>query len=114
MASLPGGNSAGQIDRGGMRRASSSKEDLLIPGIKSDFADYDGAELLSIAEMRLCEKLRVFPQAYLSIKDLLIKENLAKGGVKKRIVRNLKIDAMKGAEIFDFLIEMGWIRNKKQ
>jgi transcriptional adapter 2-alpha len=78
-----------------------------------DISETDGADLLSESEKHLCSNLRLFPRAYLSIKDTILKEYAAKGVLKRRAVRSLiKIDVNKTSRIFDFFLEMGWIANK--
>jgi transcriptional adapter 2-alpha len=78
-----------------------------------DIQNADGAELLTEAEKHLCSTLRLFPRAYFSIKDTILKENAIKGFVKRRSVRSLiKIDVNKTSRIFDFFLEMGWINTK--
>ena len=78
-----------------------------------DMSLVDGAELLSDAEKVLCTSIRLFPRAYIAIKDMVLKEYAAKGTMKRRQVRSLvKIDVAKCNRIFDFFVEMGWIANK--
>ncbi|KAH6576501.1 hypothetical protein BASA50_006786 [Batrachochytrium salamandrivorans] len=75
-----------------------------------DVTNTDGVELLTDRECQLCSALRLFPRAYLAIKDIIIKENLANGFIKRRHARSLvKIDVNKTSKIFDFFLEMGWI-----
>ncbi|OAJ42663.1 hypothetical protein BDEG_26089 [Batrachochytrium dendrobatidis JEL423] len=82
------------------------------PANPLDVTNTDGVELLTEKECQLCSSLRLFPRAYLAIKDIIIKENLAHGFIKRRHVRSLvKIDVNKTSKIFDFFLEMGWITN---
>jgi transcriptional adapter 2-alpha len=55
----------------------------------------------------------MFPRAYVSMKDVILKEYATKGVMKRRQLRSLiKIDAAKCNRIFDFFVEMGWLSNK--
>ncbi|KAI8924518.1 hypothetical protein BC831DRAFT_498467 [Entophlyctis helioformis] len=75
-----------------------------------DIENMDGIDLLSENERHLCSSLRIFPRAYIAIKDTLLKEYAAKGFLKRRQARQLiKIDVNKTGRIFNFFIEMGWI-----
>ncbi|CAG8817702.1 13599_t:CDS:10, partial [Gigaspora margarita] len=77
-----------------------------------DLNDEEGVHLLSEAERRLCETLRIFPKSYLVIKETILKEWARSGGtLRRRQARGLiRIDVNKTARIYDFFIEMGWIR----
>jgi transcriptional adapter 2-alpha len=69
-----------------------------------------GVELLSEKERQLCLTLQLIPQHYLSIKNKLIKEILAKGYIKENQAKQLiKIDINKTQKIFDFFVSVGWI-----
>jgi transcriptional adapter 2-alpha len=71
-----------------------------------------GVHLLSEAERKLCENLRILPKPYLVIKETILKEWARSGGtLRRRQARDLiRIDVNKTARIYDFFIEMGWIR----
>ncbi|GBC03752.1 hypothetical protein RclHR1_00530027 [Rhizophagus clarus] len=74
--------------------------------------DEEGVHLLSEAERKLCENLRILPKSYLVIKETILKEWAKSGGsLRRRQARDLiRIDVNKTARIYDFFIEMGWIR----
>ncbi|CAG8458162.1 8626_t:CDS:2 [Funneliformis mosseae] len=77
-----------------------------------DLNDVEGVHLLSEAERKLCENLRILPRSYLVIKETILKEWARSGGtLRRRQARDLiRIDVNKTARIYDFFIEMGWIR----
>ncbi|CAI2172925.1 164_t:CDS:10 [Funneliformis geosporum] len=77
-----------------------------------DLNDAEGVHLLSEAERKLCENLRILPKSYLVIKETILKEWARSGGtLRRRQARDLiRIDVNKTARIYDFFIEMGWIR----
>lgn len=76
-----------------------------------DIAATEGTDLLSEQEMVLCSNLRLFPRAYLAIKDTLLKEYATKGSLRRRQARSLvKIDVNKTTRIYDFFVEMGWLK----
>lgn len=80
-----------------------------------DMTHTDGADLLSESETILCSNLRLFPHAYMAIKDTILKEYAAKGIIKRRAIRSLiKIDVNKTSRIFDYFLEMGWIKNRAE
>lgn len=75
-----------------------------------DLSGAEGVELLTEDEKTLCSSLRVYPRAYLAIKDFSLKEFAAKGVFNRRAVRTvIKIDPSKTMRIFDFFQQMGWI-----
>ena len=77
-----------------------------------DINNEEGVHLLSEAERKLCENLRIYPKSYLVIKETILKEWAKSGGtLRRRQARDLiRIDVNKTARIYDFFIEMGWIR----
>ncbi|KAJ3302588.1 Transcriptional adapter ada2 [Kappamyces sp. JEL0829] len=76
-----------------------------------DISHADGIDLLIDEEKVLCSQLRLYPRAYMGIKDIILREYAAKGVVKKRSVRSMiKIDVNKTSKIFDFFSQMGWIQ----
>lgn len=78
-----------------------------------DISKAEGVELLSESEKVLCSTLRIYPRAYISIKDTVLKEYASKGVMRKRNLRALvKIDGNKSSRIYDFFVEMGWLINK--
>ncbi|RDA83821.1 hypothetical protein CP532_5133 [Ophiocordyceps camponoti-leonardi (nom. inval.)] len=67
--------------------------------------------LLTPEEAKLCEVVRLQPKPYLMIKDQLLREALKSNGTLKRKQAKeiCRLDAQKGAKIFDFLINAGWL-----
>ncbi|KAI9007268.1 hypothetical protein BC832DRAFT_440780 [Gaertneriomyces semiglobifer] len=79
-----------------------------------DISSADGLELLTLNEQQLCTQLRLFPKSYLVIKETILKEYAKTGALKRRQCRELiKIDANTTAKIFEFFVQMGWIRTAK-
>ncbi|KAJ3269214.1 Transcriptional adapter ada2 [Borealophlyctis nickersoniae] len=79
-----------------------------------DITGADGVELLLNNEKELCSNLRIFPKAYMVIKETILREYAAKGFMKRRQARELiKIDVNKTSRIYDFFVEMGWIKLRK-
>ena len=74
--------------------------------------DEEGVELLLPAERRLCEHLRIPPHPYMAIKATILKEYARLDGhMRRRQARELiKIDVNKTSRIYDFFVEMGWIK----
>jgi transcriptional adapter 2-alpha len=76
-----------------------------------DIQDAEGYHLLTPGEQQLCSTLRLYPKAYLVIKDTIIREYTRVGSLKRRQARALiKIDVNKTGKIYDFFVEMGWIK----
>jgi transcriptional adapter 2-alpha len=72
--------------------------------------DLEDAELLSIAERKLCSELRLIPRHYMIIKHTLINECLARGFLQANQAKALiKIDVNKTGKIFDFFVSAGWV-----
>ena len=67
--------------------------------------------LLTREEQDLCEKLRLYPKAYLAIKDAIMRESVKGNGcLKKRQVRELaRLDPGKGGRIWEFFVGVGWV-----
>lgn len=71
----------------------------------------EGVELLTFQEKALCSNLRILPRPYLVIKEQLIRESERQNGLRRRQARELiNIDVNKTSRIYDFFIEMNWIR----
>ncbi|RUS24695.1 hypothetical protein BC938DRAFT_473218 [Jimgerdemannia flammicorona] len=71
----------------------------------------EGVHLLTEEEQQLCSSLRIMPRPYLVIKETILKECARLGGLKRRQARQLiKIDVNKTSRIYDFFVEVGWIR----
>ncbi|RKO92336.1 hypothetical protein BDK51DRAFT_20270 [Blyttiomyces helicus] len=80
------------------------------PPNQLDITTADGVDLLSSGEQTLCSNLRLYPRAYLVIKETLLKEYAAKGLLRRRQARELiKIDVNKTSKIYDYFVEMGWV-----
>ncbi|RKP02990.1 hypothetical protein CXG81DRAFT_10088, partial [Caulochytrium protostelioides] len=76
-----------------------------------DISNHEGYDLLTEPEQRVCSRLRLAPRAYLVIKQTMIREYQATGSMRRRQARELiKIDVNKTSRIYDFFIEMGWIK----
>lgn len=87
---------------------------LPIPSITPLSFDQGGipdSHLLLPEELELCEKTRIHPKPYLAIKENILREAIKTNGtLEKRQVRELaKVEAQKGARIFDFFIAHGWL-----
>ncbi|KYK61371.1 transcriptional adaptor-like protein [Drechmeria coniospora] len=67
--------------------------------------------LLTADEARLCETVRLQPKPYLMIKEQILKEALKTNGTlkKKQAKEICRLDSQKGARIFDFFINSGWV-----
>ena len=67
--------------------------------------------LLTPEEAKLCEVVRLQPKPYLMIKEQILKEALKTNGVlkKKQTKEICRLDSQKGARIFDFFVNAGWV-----
>jgi len=67
--------------------------------------------LLTIEEVKLCEVVRLAPKPYLMIKEKILKEALkGNGTIKKKQAKEIcRLDSQKGARIFDFFVNAGWV-----
>ncbi|GAB0133081.1 hypothetical protein EsDP_00001497 [Epichloe bromicola] len=67
--------------------------------------------LLTPEEAKLCEVIRLQPKPYLMIKEQILKEALKTNGTlkKKQAKEICRLDTQKGARIFDFFINAGWL-----
>jgi len=67
--------------------------------------------LLTPEEQELCRIIGVAPKPYNMIKQAILDESVAHGGLlKKKQVREIaRIDPQKGGRIFDFMVNAGWI-----
>jgi transcriptional adapter 2-alpha len=76
-----------------------------------DISHADDVHLLSDAEVELCSMLRILPRPYLIIKEQILSVYSRKGVLRKRDARDLvKIDVNKTGRIYDFFIQMGWLK----
>ncbi|KAJ3008190.1 Transcriptional adapter ada2 [Thoreauomyces humboldtii] len=83
------------------------------PAAPLDISSADGLDLLTHNEQLLCATLRLFPKSYLVIKETILREFAKNGSLRRRECRQLiKIDVNKTARIYDFFVEMGWVRSK--
>ncbi|OAA38838.1 transcriptional adaptor-like protein [Metarhizium rileyi] len=67
--------------------------------------------LLTPDEAKLCEIIRLQPKPYLMIKEQILKEALKTNGTlkKKQAKEICRLDSQKGARLFDFFINAGWL-----
>lgn len=67
--------------------------------------------LLTPEEAKLCEVIRLQPKPYLMIKEQILKEALkTNGALKKKQAKDIcRLDTQKGARIFDFFVNAGWV-----
>ncbi|KAL7750736.1 Transcriptional adapter ada2 [Sorochytrium milnesiophthora] len=76
-----------------------------------DISEAEGVHLLTAAEQQICSQLRLLPKSYLVIKDAVLKEYAKLGSLRRRQCRALiKIDVNKTSRLYDFFLEMGWVR----
>jgi len=81
------------------------------PANPLDISTAEAIHLLTEREQHLCSTLRILPKSYLAIKETLIREYTKAGGLKRRQARGLiKIDVNKTSKIYDFFVEMGWVK----
>ena len=79
-----------------------------------DLQGCEGVEQLTAAEQALCSNLRLFPRAYMTIKNVIIREAEKRGGLKRRDARALvRIDVNKLGKIYDFFVTKSWIKVPK-
>lgn len=75
---------------------------------------FPGYERLTDAERAMCSNIRLLPETYLSIRNLLESESLKGGGLRLAEARSLlKIDVNKTRKIYDFLVEQASIKPKQ-
>lgn len=73
--------------------------------------EIDESQLLAPSECQLCKKLRIYPKAYLAIKETILREYALRGALRKsQAKRLLRIDVNKTSCIYNFFVEMGWIK----
>ena len=67
--------------------------------------------LLTPEEVELCKVVRLQPKPYLMIKEQILKEALKSNGTlkKKQAKEICRLDSQKGARLFDFFINAGWV-----
>ncbi|KAG9295990.1 hypothetical protein G9A89_011842 [Geosiphon pyriformis] len=79
-----------------------------------DLENSECVHMLTAAERTLCSHLRIYPKPYLVIKETILKEYARRGfNLKRREARELiKIDVNKTSRIYDFFVEMRWIKSE--
>jgi transcriptional adapter 2-alpha len=82
------------------------------PPLKFDKENVADLHLLTPEEKEVCSVLRIYPKAYIAIKEAVLKEAIKNGGaLKKKVVRELcRIDTNKGGRLFDFFVHSNWIQ----
>lgn len=85
--------------------------------IKQDFLDKPNgktkAQHLNEKEQQFCDRLPINPYEYLIIKDMLIRESVRAGVVRKDFAESsLKIDKHRMHEVFDFLVQLNYIHTE--
>ncbi|EIW83540.1 hypothetical protein CONPUDRAFT_53341 [Coniophora puteana RWD-64-598 SS2] len=77
-----------------------------------NLANSPSLHLLTPGEQTLCSQLRILPKPYLVIKETLVREYARRGGkLRRREARDLvKIDVNKTARVWDFLVQMGFLK----
>ena len=81
------------------------------PASKLDISGTPSVEKLTSEERELCSALRLLPHAYLSYKEILVKENESLGSLRLAQARTLiKIDVNKTRKLYDFCVKQQWIK----
>ena len=69
--------------------------------------------LLSEEEIKLCSTLRLLPQQYLIIKNLLVTESARAGFLDRTTATQiLQVDVHKVGSIYDFFVQHDWVQPK--
>lgn len=69
-----------------------------------------GFDKLLPKEQDLCSQVRLVPQAYIELRDLLVAENKKCGSLRLQTARKmLKIDVNKTRKLYDFLVVEGYV-----
>ncbi|KAH6575364.1 hypothetical protein BASA62_001976 [Batrachochytrium salamandrivorans] len=69
-----------------------------------------GFHLLSTDEVQTCSVLRLQPETYLRIKDIMLTARAQRGVFKKREAQRwCRIDVNKTARIYDWFVRLGWL-----
>ncbi|CAK7225704.1 Transcriptional adapter ada2 [Sporothrix curviconia] len=68
-------------------------------------------QLLTPEEIELCQIVRLQPKPYLMIKEQILKEAMRGNGTlrRKQAKEICRLDSQKGARIFDFFVNAGWV-----
>lgn len=75
-----------------------------------DILGLPGYDKLTEAERDLCSTVRLVPQSYISYKTILMAENAKSGYLRLADARRLiKIDVNKTRQLYDFLLQQGFI-----
>ena len=76
-----------------------------------DISQLESVELLTQGEKDICSQLRIYPKAYLMIKDAILREYASKGFLKMGQAKSLvKLDEVKLGRLYSFWCENGWIK----
>lgn len=71
-----------------------------------------GAELMSRAEISLCQSLKLAPHQYLILKDFMVRESVRSGMLRKKDAKIwIRLDSTKVSKVYDYLLACGWIRS---
>lgn len=75
-----------------------------------DIIGMPGYDKLTEKEKEMCSNVRLVPQSYVGLRDILVAENAKSGHVKLQRARSLlKIDVNKTRKLYDFLVSEGYI-----
>merc|ERR1711865_85155 len=78
-----------------------------------DINDAQAVNLLSEEEIKLCSTLRLLPQQYLIIKNLLVTESARAGFLDRTTATQiLQVDVHKVGSIYDFFVQHDWVQPK--
>lgn len=81
------------------------------PASRLDISGTPGVEKLNDEEKELCSSLRLLPHAYLSYREILMKESKSLGSLRLAQARTLiKIDVNKTRKLYDFCVKQEWIK----
>ena len=117
MSSINGINGINGVRVNGVHGGSIKKEKqptLPIAGIPQLSLTQDSTadlQLLTPEEIELCQIVRLQPKPYLMIKEQILKEAMRGNGTlrKKQAKEICRLDSQKGARIFDFFVNAGWV-----
>lgn len=97
----------------GIKDAPAAIQDIARTLEEWDISDFDGAELLSESEIKLCNEIRMLPPHYLNITRIMQLE-ISNGRVTKKsdAYPLFKFSASKIDRIYDMLVEKGVVQEK--
>ncbi|GMM47921.1 chromatin-binding transcription regulator [Pichia kluyveri] len=89
---------------------SKTKKKLTLSLDQLDISKSPDYHLLSDSEKELCQDLKIFPKAYICIKEVLFKEILINNGKleKDRLTESIKLDDNKISKICDYFADQNW------